>query len=162
MGSVIGLILPWQGNSAPALSELWAAETGADEKGEGGTIVLGADEGLRETAAPKGTGREASLMSELKLRPPKTRKAKAPPFQRREGRATLKFRGKGETGWGGGSRSLAALRDDNLTWSFRHVLVRRSMIESLKEVLRRCAQGGIIGDSDSVRETHERPFCEGG
>ena len=75
----------------------------------------------------------------------------------------------GETGHGNGSRSLAALpflrqgkRDDNLTWNFRRILVYRRLIERLKEVLRRCAQGGIMGDSDSVRETHERPFCEGG
>jgi hypothetical protein len=34
--------------------------------------------------------------------------------------------------------------------------------DARKKFLRRCALGGIIGDSDTVREPHERPSCEGG
>ena len=47
------MILPRQGKCAPAISELWSGEAGADSKGEGGEIVLGPYEGLRETAAQK-------------------------------------------------------------------------------------------------------------
>ena len=59
------MILPRQGKCAPAISELWSGEAGADSKGEGGEIVLGPYEGLRETAAQR-VGGERLFLARLK------------------------------------------------------------------------------------------------